>query len=601
MSSNLYPAANTSMNLSTSLNANSSSYFEPESQIILRMPLVKGDNGMKKVHPKAVALREALLSRLATMNEKPDLEENPAPDDLKDRLFIELNTESRKGRIKFDDEIFEARLVDLPCIVESLKTTDKKMFYKTADICQMLVCRTQDDPWNSSDEERQRAKKVAANPKASKKESKHDKYKWPHGLAPPLKNVRRKRFRKVAKKKMVDYAEIETEVKQIFRADREAYKIDYEVLLVEGELEDEDELDKNGDKDNSLGNEDEYDSDLGVTVDYGNSCMDSAMDGSMMDASQASKTMGQVGKPILKRTLKASNLIDESNMSYCDEDSMMAPPTPIDKAAKRGQVAGETDAEDGEATQNHPKNFDECSVDVDDSSNLPDDKAAKERTGFKDLFVQDVLGDLSSSEEEEDEEEATKQSENKKATFKFNLDKNSTHVSSKDPGQTGEESMMSNLEEDSNMGFPNPSESETSNSKFGADEMRRQVNKTKNLDIFDANSRNPDDTDNDVSLEATTIKKDKTQEDLNFSDLSSSSNSVDEARGKDNKSELNAKLSRLTDELQRIREDREKRESEIKNINNPVLKAHLSSRLNNLIDEENKKQSEIEEIRAQLE
>lgn len=159
--------------------------------------------------------------------------------------------------------------------------------------------------------------------------------------------------------------------------------------------------------------------------------------------------------------------------------------------------------------------------------------------------------------------------------------------------------MMSNFE-DSNTGFPNPSESETSNSKFGADEMRRQVNKTKNLDIFDATSRNPDDTDNDVSLEATTIKKDKTTEDLNFSDLSSS-DGEDATTSKDDKSELNSKLSRLTDELQRIREDREKRESEIKNINNPVLKAHLTSRLNNLIEEENRKQSEIDGIRAELE
>lgn len=30
-----------------------------------------------------------------------------------------------------------AKLVDLPCIIESLKTIDKKTFYKTADICQV--------------------------------------------------------------------------------------------------------------------------------------------------------------------------------------------------------------------------------------------------------------------------------------------------------------------------------------------------------------------------------------------------------------------------------------------------------------------------------
>ena len=34
-----------------------------------------------------------------------------------------------------------AKLVDLPTIIESQKTIDKKTFYKTADICQLLVCR----------------------------------------------------------------------------------------------------------------------------------------------------------------------------------------------------------------------------------------------------------------------------------------------------------------------------------------------------------------------------------------------------------------------------------------------------------------------------
>lgn len=32
-----------------------------------------------------------------------------------------------------------AKLVDLPCIIESLKTIDKKTFYKTADICQVCM------------------------------------------------------------------------------------------------------------------------------------------------------------------------------------------------------------------------------------------------------------------------------------------------------------------------------------------------------------------------------------------------------------------------------------------------------------------------------
>lgn len=598
MSSNLYPAQNLSMN--QSISSSSSTYFELENQVILRMPLIKAEDGTKKLHPSAIALREALSNKLKKISENPP-DDQPSTDDIKDRLSIQLNTETRKGRIKFDDEIFEARLVDLPCIIESLKTTDKKMFYKSADICQMLVCRTQDDPWNSSDEDMlKNNKKENKTRKDSDKNSAMNKYKWPHGLAPPLKNVRRKRFRKVAKKKIVDYAEIEKEVKQIFRADRDAHKIDYEVLLVEGELDDENnDENKNSDRNNSLNNEDEFEDssqeDIGATVD-GNSCIDSAMDN---ESSKPSKTIKN----------KSSNLVEESNISFADEDSMMAAPTPQTKSK-----LPETDVEDGENTNLNTNNFDDCSM---DNSNLlgQGSKTSNQRTGFKDLFVKDVLGDLSSSEDEEevndedddeenDEEEKQKKSNGEKVvkSFKFNLNKNSVHKPSEARTYTAGDDSLSNFE-DSNIGYANATESDASNldsSKFVAlkdDENSPQINKTKNLDILDANSRNPDDMDNEMSLDANAVVK-KPDGDFNFSDLSSSSDSTTD--NKSNQNELNDKLNKLMEELKKIRSDREKRENEIKNIPNPALKAHLTSGLNKLIEEENRKQSEIDEIKSEL-
>jgi TATA-binding protein-associated factor Taf7 len=38
----------------------------------------------------------------------------------------------------YEGEHFLARLIDLPCIIESQKTLDKKQFHKVADICQMI-------------------------------------------------------------------------------------------------------------------------------------------------------------------------------------------------------------------------------------------------------------------------------------------------------------------------------------------------------------------------------------------------------------------------------------------------------------------------------
>lgn len=50
-----------------------------------------------------------------------------------------LNTaDSRHGTVSLDGESLSAKLVDLPCIIESLKTLDMKNFYKTADISQVL-------------------------------------------------------------------------------------------------------------------------------------------------------------------------------------------------------------------------------------------------------------------------------------------------------------------------------------------------------------------------------------------------------------------------------------------------------------------------------
>lgn len=59
--------------------------------------------------------------------------------DLKEKLSISLeNDDLRKGMVRLDDQYFYAKIVDIPCVVESLKTIDKKSFYKTADICQMV-------------------------------------------------------------------------------------------------------------------------------------------------------------------------------------------------------------------------------------------------------------------------------------------------------------------------------------------------------------------------------------------------------------------------------------------------------------------------------
>ena len=106
---------------------------EIENQFILRMPVYKDGRS----HPSVNKLRDALTSGDSNLNS---------------RLFIDLNTETRKAKVKFDDDIFNARLYDLPCIIESLKTFDKKTFYKTADICQLLICKPSEEDFSEDDD-----------------------------------------------------------------------------------------------------------------------------------------------------------------------------------------------------------------------------------------------------------------------------------------------------------------------------------------------------------------------------------------------------------------------------------------------------------------
>lgn len=142
---------------------------------------------------------------------------------IKNRLTIQLDNDMRYGQVKLDDWNMHAKIVDLPTIVESLKTIDNKSFYKTADICQMMICKEEPDTPTVEDESQAKTKKKDLH-KVEKK------FLYPHGITPPTKNVRKKRFRKTLKKKYAEAPDIEKEVKRLLRADNEAESVTWEVI-----------------------------------------------------------------------------------------------------------------------------------------------------------------------------------------------------------------------------------------------------------------------------------------------------------------------------------------------------------------------------------
>lgn len=110
--------------------------------------------------------------------------------------------EKKTGTVTFNKKQLPAKLVNLPTVVESNKCYDGVHLFKTADVLQMLVCGDL----------------------VNKTGTGHD---HPHGLAPPLKNVRKKRFRKTQRNRNVDVdeEEVEKELLWLLRMDNEAVGI----------------------------------------------------------------------------------------------------------------------------------------------------------------------------------------------------------------------------------------------------------------------------------------------------------------------------------------------------------------------------------------
>lgn len=98
------------------------------------------------------------------------LDENPSSSEDKS-LDLSFAEDGRSGTFMIGNDRFPASLLDLPTVTESYKTYDDSVLIKTADIGQMIVVREEND--------------VAP-----------DMVEYRHGLTPPMRDARRRRFRR---------------------------------------------------------------------------------------------------------------------------------------------------------------------------------------------------------------------------------------------------------------------------------------------------------------------------------------------------------------------------------------------------------------------
>lgn len=151
-------------------------------------------------------------------------------ENMENKLQVTFSEDVRQVQVKLEDKLLYGKLVDLPCIVEVNKTFDSKTVYKCGNIGQMLVC-TEEPP--------DRPIEVLSELTLKQRRQYEKRHLWKHGLTPPLKNVRKKRFRRTAQKKLIDSPEVENELKRLLKEDLEAIRVSFELLT------DEDPLTKN--------------------------------------------------------------------------------------------------------------------------------------------------------------------------------------------------------------------------------------------------------------------------------------------------------------------------------------------------------------------
>lgn len=133
--------------------------------------------------------------------------------------------DSRRAVFYIGGQPYAAKIVDLPCIVESHKTLDNKQIFKIADISQMLLVER---PVANESEAVEAASSATRDAGQAKAGFNADDYIYPHGITPPMHWARKRRFRKRIHNRGIDT--VEKEVENLLNDDRRAEKVEYEFV-----------------------------------------------------------------------------------------------------------------------------------------------------------------------------------------------------------------------------------------------------------------------------------------------------------------------------------------------------------------------------------
>ena len=166
-----------------------------EEQFILRMPTDDKHHGTSSDLAKAI---HNMIAGRTLGSDKASAASNEPWFRMRDarRAVFGLGAKDKPQQSR----TWNAKLVDLPCIIESHKTLDGgKHLFKVADVNQMLLVEDERPPGVGFATVDAQGRPLSGHP-----DDRFDieDYIYPHGITPPLRHVRKRRFRKRANKRV---------------------------------------------------------------------------------------------------------------------------------------------------------------------------------------------------------------------------------------------------------------------------------------------------------------------------------------------------------------------------------------------------------------
>ncbi|KAH8586601.1 TAFII55 protein conserved region-domain-containing protein [Bisporella sp. PMI_857] len=256
-----------------------------------------------------------------------------------------FHKDGRRAAITIRGSIYAATLVDLPCIIEGMKSWDKRGWLKSADICQML--------WVFAPIRDEKDAQTINLPKIIDPNT----FQYPHGLTPPMHYARKRRFRKRISRTAIEA--VEEAVEALLARDKEVLSkggsVKYESIkpVVEAS-QDEDEY--SGTEEEEEAGEEDAEADFDDVGYFNNNHHGN---GHVAD-----------GDAELEADLEAA--FEEQFTPMADTPASVVGDTPL--ANGQTQVA-ETGAEEDSGDESGEEGFDE---DEEDGSDIDDEEKARQ-------------------------------------------------------------------------------------------------------------------------------------------------------------------------------------------------------------------------------